>query len=370
MAETNKTGVFYFNAGPVAGSTVALSRFPRECRRTLASRFDSRFVGIFVVLLVLVSGFVWFFSHQKYATETTTTQQVQKIQERYAQLVLNQPKPKVQEPKLELAKPKTEDKAASSTATEKAAQETAVAEPEKETYVEKQVRRQATRETRAVAREQVKSQIQSAGIFAAITASSGGGSGPGNSAAADMLGSAADAVGDISNIKVTKGSFATRSVDAADLSARRGGGTSTAKEVGIARQEIGQASETRIASNAAVNISSSAADISVDESAGASPDRNAASIVRIISREKTRLIRVYENWLKRDPALAGQIRIKFTILANGSVTGVTVVKSTTNNTEFDQMIVRYVSRWMFPAIEESGAVVPVEFPLVFEGQGN
>jgi TonB family protein len=76
---------------------------------------------------------------------------------------------------------------------------------------------------------------------------------------------------------------------------------------------------------------------------------------------------VFENWLKRDPALHGQLKIKFTILPSGEVSNVSIVSSTMNNSEFDENIVRYIKRWAFPPVE-GGGPVEVTFPFVFEGQ--
>jgi TonB family protein len=97
--------------------------------------------------------------------------------------------------------------------------------------------------------------------------------------------------------------------------------------------------------------------------------RSQTSIKQQIDLEANRLKRVYENWLKRDPSLAGQLKIKFTILPSGEVANVSIVNSSTNNSEFDENIVRYVKRWMFPAVE-GGGPVEVIYPFVFESQSS
>jgi TonB family protein len=85
-----------------------------------------------------------------------------------------------------------------------------------------------------------------------------------------------------------------------------------------------------------------------------------------VTRETQRLKRVYEDWLKRDPQLSGNLTVKFTILPTGAVSNVSIVKSSTNNGDFDDAILRYIKRWQFPAVEGAGPV-EVVYPFVFEG---
>ena len=80
-----------------------------------------------------------------------------------------------------------------------------------------------------------------------------------------------------------------------------------------------------------------------------------------------RLKRVYEDWRKRDPTLAGRLTVKFVILATGAVSNVSVVKSSTNNSDFDETILRYIKRWEFDPVQ-GGSDVEVVYPFVFEGQ--
>jgi TonB family protein len=178
----------------------------------------------------------------------------------------------------------------------------------------------------------------------------------------DLLGAASESVGDLSNLKVSKGTFATKNVDVAEVKARRGQITSG---VDIARESIGKAHGGTIASGGSVNITSAPPEVSGEAASLAS--RSQASIKRQIDLEANRLKRVYETWLKRDPSLAGQLKIKFTILPNGEVANVSIVNSTTNNGDFDDAIIRYVKRWAFPPID-GGGPVEVIYPFVFEGQ--
>ncbi|MDD5675737.1 MAG: AgmX/PglI C-terminal domain-containing protein [Chitinivibrionales bacterium] len=367
MAASNQTGIFF----ATASNSLSVKGFPRECRRSILSRFDPHFSAILGGLLVLSFGSMWFLSHRRYS-EVISDQQIMQIQERYASLVLSQPAPAKPEPL-----PPKEENTAAATAAQTAAAGAATKESagkvsvdrEKETYAEKQVRKESTRQERQAERAAVAAQVQTSGIFAAITAaSSSGGPGgvkAGNEGVSDLLGASEGGIADLSSAKISKGVFAAvkKAEGSGPLAARQG--TRTA-EVTIQKQAIRQAAGAQIASAASVNISSEAPQVTGNED-NASPERSQASIGRVVAREKTRLIRVYENWLKRDPALHGQIRVKFSIQPDGSVGNVSIVKSSTNNAEFDQIIVQYIGRWMFPPVAGAGKAVDVEVPFAFEG---
>jgi len=351
-----KTGIFQFQHTAVA---TAPSYFPRELRSRTLSRIEPRFTLIFIVSLLFFGGIVFVLSFRK-VTETVSEKQILKIQERYASIVLNQPKPKAVEEK---KKVEVKTTAAKEEAAAEKKEEVKV-DREKESYAEKQERKAESRVERQAVREKVKQQVSSSGIFAAITAvgsgASGAGAGP-SSSVNDLLGAASESVSDLGNVKVSKGTFATKNVDVAEVKARRGSVTSG---VDIARESVGKASGAKIASGGSVNITSAPPEVTGEAASLAS--RSQSSIKRQIDLEANRLKRVYETWLKRDPSLAGQLKIKFTILPSGEVVNVSIINSTTNNAEFDETIMRYVKRWTFQAIDGSGQV-EVVYPFVFEG---
>jgi TonB family protein len=286
---------------------------------------------------------------------------MQKIQERYAQLVLNQPKPKAEEVEVkEVARVEKVGKETRAKVEEE--EEKVKVDRGKESFVQRQERREATRQVRAKVREQVKQQVMSSGIFAAITATSGTGSASGGPQVTDLLKTATSDIGDLGDVSISKGSFATRNVEASTVQARRSG--ERVSGVSIKKQEVGRAAVAQVASAASVNITSQPPEIT-GESADIE-DRSQAAIGRVVTRETRRLKRVYEDWLKRDPQLGGNLKVKFTILPNGSVTSVTIVSSTTGNADFDNAILRYIKRWSFPEVQGANPV-EVVYPFVFEG---
>jgi TonB family protein len=344
-----QTGIFFVNAAGQA----PLTAFPREYQRRLLGTLDRHFMTIFGVCALVLGGTTLLLSLRD-VPDTASEKEILRIQERYAQLVLNQPKPKpVEEEKTETVSEGPKKKAV-----EEEKEEEVEVDREKETFVEKQKRKETTKLDRIRKREEIQQQVQSSGIFAAITATSGGGSGV-SSNVSDLLG-ATDAVSGLGDISVSKGTFATRKVDAADLKTKRGERTSG---VGIEKKDVCKAAVTQIASTGSVNITSEPPKIKGDEKMVMT---SKACINRIIVRQRARLKRVYENWLKRDPQLAGRIKISFTILPSGAVSNVSVPQSTTNNASFDRNIVRYVQRWDFSACAISEPT-EIEVPFAFEG---
>ncbi len=356
MANAGQSGLFFIQG---AGGA-ALQVFPKDLRRNLLSRVEPRFTIIFGSFFLVAFVTVSILSSVK-VTETVNEKDIAKIQERYAQLVLNQPKAKPPEVK------KAEKGAGTAETGKTAAKETAKTakvDHEKETFADRHARQEATREERQAVRQRVAAAVQTAGIFAAITSSGGGKAGPSSGGSVtDLLGAAAGGVGDLGSIQVSKGTFATRgNVDIGELKARRG---TVTQGVDITRESVGRARSERISSGGGVAISS-AIPVVTGNTTNAEA-RSQSSIKKVIDVQSNQLKRVYETWLKRDPSLAGQIKIKFTIMPNGSVTNVTVMSSSTKNSDFDDNLVRYIQRWTFPVME-GGGPVEVVYPFVFEAQ--
>ena len=342
-----QTGIFFMNAG----AQTSLKAFPKEYRKRLLAGVDRKF-SVLLISCILVAGTVTFLLSLRELPEEASEKEILKIQERYAQLVLNQPKPKPK-PKVE----QTEQEIEEPGPREEEQEEEEEVDREEETFVERRERKKATQEERRERRKQIAKQVKSTGIFAAITSSGGGGDG--TSDAADLLG-ATDAVGDLGDISVSKGSFATRKTGEKELK-RRGKKTSG---VGIEKEAVGRTAVKQIASAGDVKLSSEPPKIKGDR---AQVSTSKACIQRVINKERRRLKRVYENWLKRDPQLGGRIKISFTILPSGAVSSVSVLNTSTGNAGFDRNIVRYIKRWRFTACKPASPL-EIDLPFVFEGQ--
>jgi hypothetical protein len=70
-------------------------RFPNDLRSKPLSKLEPRFTLLFIGSFILFGGLVFALSLRK-LPETVSDKQILKIQERYASIVLNQPKPVVE----------------------------------------------------------------------------------------------------------------------------------------------------------------------------------------------------------------------------------------------------------------------------------
>lgn len=333
--------------------------FPTEYNKRLFKQLDTSFLIILCVCALVMGGSFIALSLRPLSGEISE-KEIQKIQERYAQLILNQPKKKAEEAVEDVEAPTRDVREESGE--EEGDKEKVEIDRKSESVVQKKQRKEASRADRRKRREAISQQLQSSGIFAAITAS---GSGPGTGGASpvtDLLGTASEGIGDLGDIDISKGTFATKDVDPQQVLKSRRGKRTTG--VGIEKESAGTVSGTQIASVGKVNITSKPPEIK-GESAGKG-SRSVAAINRVVTQQQSRLKKVYESMLKRDPTLSGKLKIKFTIMPDGSVTGVSIIESTTNNATFDKRILSYVQRWKFPPIT-GGSPVEVVYPFVFSG---
>jgi outer membrane biosynthesis protein TonB len=72
----------------------------------------------------------------------------------------------------------------------------------------------------------------------------------------------------------------------------------------------------------------------------------------------------YERSLKRNPNLSGKIKVRWTITAAGTVSGVDIEEDSMGDSEVASCIKGLVGRWRFPA--PSGGSVDVVYPFVFQ----
>jgi outer membrane biosynthesis protein TonB len=72
----------------------------------------------------------------------------------------------------------------------------------------------------------------------------------------------------------------------------------------------------------------------------------------------------YERSLKRNPNLSGKIKVRWTITAAGTVSGVEIEEDSMGDSEVTSCIKGLVGRWRFPA--PSGGSVDVVYPFVFQ----
>jgi TonB family protein len=102
---------------------------------------------------------------------------------------------------------------------------------------------------------------------------------------------------------------------------------------------------------------------SIEGAASSNAKRDNNAINAVVASHKASIRMTYEKHLKRDPALAGKVTVRFTISATGSVTAVTILENTTNNSDLEQEITRKIRMWRFETVPEGD--VTVTYPFVF-----
>ena len=88
---------------------------------------------------------------------------------------------------------------------------------------------------------------------------------------------------------------------------------------------------------------------------------DAISITTLISKHTTTLKDCYESGLKRDPALSGQLGIRFKITRFGRVGKTFVTQDTLNSQPFKRCVLRRLRTWRFPNTHKGGVMVEVPF---------
>ena len=103
-------------------------------------------------------------------------------------------------------------------------------------------------------------------------------------------------------------------------------------------------------------------DIKVKNKNGA--NRTVSDIKKIIRMRVPGLLHVYEKYLKKGHKFRGKITLKLTIAANGGVTDVSIVSSTTQNREFDAEIQQKMRSWVFHRVESGETTVTMPFTFL------
>ncbi|MBL8027753.1 MAG: AgmX/PglI C-terminal domain-containing protein [Fibrobacteres bacterium] len=333
------------------GMSVKRGEFPAEFKQGFAQSLDKRFLKVFAVCFAILMPLFLIGALQEPPKEVSL-EEMERMQERYARLVLNQPIEKKEKKVEEVKKEEVQT-------VKKEEEEEAKKEEERaqETVEEKKVRKEATTEQRAQKREAMKKQLDNVGLFAELTAGTGGGRGS-SRAVQDLIGNM-DATASISNVSLSGESFAAKKSESVggSLGGRRGerteGGTISTSNVEAASAGTLK-SEGQVAMSKLENV--------VGDAAG-DASRDIKTLNRVLQKYQPRLKKVYEDFLKKNPDLAGKIIFKITIEADGSVSSVVVVSSELKDSELERNLIRYVERIKFDG--GASGKLTIEWPIVF-----
>ena len=103
----------------------------------------------------------------------------------------------------------------------------------------------------------------------------------------------------------------------------------------------------------------------IEEIAEATAGRGADAIEAMIAQHRAQIAYCYQRELKSNPGLKGKIVVRFTVRANGRVTGAKVVQSTLGNTKVERCIVRIIRRFRFDTVGKEKGNLTYEYPFIF-----
>ncbi|MCK5733347.1 MAG: energy transducer TonB [Candidatus Latescibacteria bacterium] len=103
----------------------------------------------------------------------------------------------------------------------------------------------------------------------------------------------------------------------------------------------------------------------VDEIAEATAGRGADAIEAMITQHRAQIAYCYQRELKSNPGLKGKIVVRFTVRANGRITGAKVIQSTMGNAKVERCIVGIIRRFRFEAVGKEKGNLTYEYPFMF-----
>jgi TonB family protein len=269
---------------------------------------------------------------------------IEEIPDRFVQMVVKAKPPeppKTQITKDEKSEDKTPDKAVASASSGKRA-------PKKEISAEEKARIDAERRAR------LADQVRNTGILKLLGARADG-----SGSIADVLGKGdvdrdqEKAFQGVGGLTVATSDASLRGVKSgtggsgkvADIGSLRGSGTIAGGSTGVG------AVEKRV--SGVVKSEAPAVDGELDPALVSKEVRARIGAVKAC----------YERALKRNPSLSGKVKVRWTITAAGTVSGVDIADDSMGDSEVSSCIKQLVARWRFPA--PAGGSVEVEFPFVF-----
>jgi TonB family protein len=315
-------------------------RLPASVRGSWTTGLDWVFTVIASVSFVTHLAFIMYLRNVDWPRKPD----IEEIPDRFVQMVVKAKPPeppKTQTTKDEKSEDKTPDKTVASASSAKKA-------PKKEISSEEKARIDAERRAR------LAEQVRNTGILKLLGARADG-----SGSIADVLGKGdvdrdqEKAFQGVGGLTVATSDASLRGVKSgtggsgkvADIGSLRGSGTIAGGSTGAG------ATEKRV--SGVVKSEAPAVDGELDPALVSKEVRARIGAVKAC----------YERALKRNPNLSGKIKVRWTITAAGTVSGVDIADDSMGDSEVSSCIKQLVARWRFPA--PAGGSVEVEFPFVF-----
>jgi TonB family protein len=341
-----------------AGAAIS-NALVREMRGSFFNGIELRFLLFIVVSGALHGGIMFYLSHIK--IESRGIVDIEKIPERFARLIIEKPIPKTPVKKAKTqATPNEGATAAKSAVTPnetKAA--TTGAAASKTTPVEQAHARKAV----AARTARVEQMVRSVGVLGMLTGVGATAKGPAVVDVLGAMGTRKESTGNLEDaLSKMTGLRRTENVEVLQQKLVK------SKDVAIEHKQeiddliasVGTARSVDLVKKGEFVIQRPE---SIEGAASSNAKRDNGAINTVVASHKASLRMSYEKFLKRDPALAGKITVRFTIGASGTVSAVTILENSTSNTELEHEILSKIRMWQFEAIPEGD--VTVTYPFVF-----
>ncbi len=333
------------------------SSLVRNVKRNTGTPADRRFFAVGVLSFVLHLAFIFYIRSKEVTPIQTVT--IENIPERFAKLIIEKPIPKTE----------TLKKASEISPDEKAtAPQKADEKPSSVTeghFTPKQ--RAAARRSVDARVARVEQKIRTVGVLGMLTGVGTTAKGP---AVIDVLGAIKERKERSVDLEAALDKMTgLQKIGQIDVLDRK---LVKSKELSVSHKEEIEDLIASVGSAKAIDLAKRGAFIiqkpeSIEGAASSNAKRDNEAINAVVASHKASIRMSYEKFLKRDPALAGKITVRFTIAASGNVSLVTVVDNTTGNRELEEEIVRKIRMWRFEEIPEGD--VTVTYPFVFAPAG-
>jgi hypothetical protein len=196
--------------------------------------------------------------------------------------------------------------------------------------------------------------VQSKGILKVLGALGPGTGGKG--AVADVFG-AGGGTGDVATALAGAGGVAVATGGDAGVGQRKGGGSGGSASIGNLATEGGGGGKVGYGAKADVKVTGS---VAAEAAEIDSSDVDQAKLGAFVRARMGLLKACYENALKRNPALRGRMRIRFTILETGSLQDVNAIENALGP-DVSSCIINIMRGWRTPFRPSGGSTAEIPF---------
>ncbi len=349
---------------------VAVMTFPDALRKKPFQEANWPFLGVALISLIVLSTLVTLGNHTLNFAEPVLSEDAASY---YVDLILGASEKiapleevKVETEKLAVGAETVDEEFAEPEEMDAAPEEPAVEARQRQETVREE-RRQAAGARVAKAKEAQAAALESSGLLAMLTvaAPTGGARTSGTGTAA---GGGVSAFG-VSDLGTEFGVSADLSKDRRVSSRVRGSKTEIKAQMARAKELEATMTEAEVGTAEALADAQIEVKMSgptkIDEIAETTAGRDADAIEAMITRHRAQIAYCYQRELKSNPGLKGRVVVRFTVRANGRVTGAKVVQSTMGNAKVERCIVGIIRRFKFETVGKEKGNLTYEYPFMF-----